>query len=83
MFIQSLTPISKAHSNPDALVAIMTLSLIGYLVYAFTHSKPPIRRALLRLMFQPVLATTLFFTLWLSALLFCVFVSHLTMSIPF
>jgi hypothetical protein len=72
-------PSSAAHtsfgpSQQEALVACITLIFLGCLVYVFSHTKPPIQRALLRLMFQPVLATTLFFTVWLSGILFSLFI---------
>lgn len=75
MFIDpsmSLTPASHGH---DALAAIITLIFIGWLVWAFNQTKPTTQRVLLRLMFHPVLASTLFFTLWLIALLFTLFLT--------
>lgn len=74
MFFQLATDASFAH-NQDALAAFITLLLMGGLVYVFSHSKPTTQRALLRLMFQPVLATTFFFTLWLVGILFCLFLA--------
>lgn len=59
--------------NQDALAACITLIFIGCLIYAFSQSKPRTQRALLRLMFQPILATTVFFTLWIIGLFFSLF----------
>jgi hypothetical protein len=74
MFFQPVTETSFAHSQ-DALAAFLTLLLMGGLVYIFSHTKPSTQRALLRLMFQPVLATTLFFTLWLIGILFSLYLA--------
>lgn len=69
----STLPSSLTAQSQEAVAACITLCFIGCLVYAFSHTKPPTQRVLLRLMFQPVLATTLFFTLWLTGMLFCLF----------
>lgn len=73
MFIQPLNNASSHLASHDALAACATLLIIGCLIYAFGHTKPSTQRVLLRLMFQPLLATTLLFTLWLMGLLFCLF----------
>lgn len=75
MFVVSTTNITNYAHTQDALAACTTLLFIGCLVYAFSNSKPTTQRVLLRLMFQPVLATTLLFTLWLMALLLSLFVA--------
>ncbi|MFI4936977.1 MAG: hypothetical protein ACHQJ6_00520 [Candidatus Berkiellales bacterium] len=74
MFVQPITT-GSFHQGHEALAACMTLALIGFLIYAFSQSKPTTQRVLLRLMFQPVLATTLFFTLWLVGILFSLFLA--------
>jgi hypothetical protein len=74
MFFQPVAETSFAHSQ-DAVAACITLLLMGGLAYVFLQSKPTTQRALLRLMFQPVLATTLFFTLWLAGILFSLYLA--------
>lgn len=74
MFFPMSTDASFAYQQ-DAFAAFLTLLLMGCLVYMFSHSKPTTQRVLLRLMFQPVLATTLFFTVWLIGILFCLFLA--------
>jgi len=74
MFFQTASDAPFTHSQ-DAVAACLTLLLLGCLVYMFSHSKPTTQRVLLRLMFQPILATTLFFTLWLVGILFSLFLA--------
>lgn len=74
MFFQPVAQTSFAHSQ-DAAAACITLLLMGGFAYIFLQSKPTTQRVLLRLMFQPILATTLFFTLWLSAILFSLYLA--------
>lgn len=74
MFFQPGTQASFAYSQ-DAVAACITLLLMGGFVYMFSQSKPTTQRVLLRLMFQPVLATTLFFTLWLMGILFSLYLA--------
>lgn len=63
------------HQGHDALAACITLIFIGGLVYLFHSTKPTTQRMFLRLMLQPVLASTLLFTLWLMATFLCLFYS--------
>ena len=74
MFFQAASGAAFAHTQ-DAFAAWLTLILMGGLVYVFSQSKPTTQRVLLRLMFQPVLATTLLFTVWLMAILFSLFLA--------
>jgi hypothetical protein len=74
MYFQTATVGSLAHSQ-DALAACFTLLLMGGFVYMFSQTKPTTQRVLLRLMFQPVLATTLFFTIWLTGILFSLYLA--------
>ena len=74
MFFQIAAETSMGHSQ-DALAACLTLILMGGVVYMFSQSKPTTQRVLLRLMFQPVFATTLFFTLWLMGILFSLYLA--------
>lgn len=72
MFFQATTGASLTQ-NHDAIAACLTLLLMGGVMYVFFNSKPTTQRALLRLMFQPVLTTTLLFTMWLFGVLFSLY----------
>ncbi len=76
MFFEPLPTNLGGHSN-DAIAALLTLMLTGFLVYMFFQTKPTTQRAFLRLMFQPVYVSSLMFTLWLCAMLFCYYLSTL------
>jgi len=76
MFFSPVATNLGGHSN-DAIAALTTLMLTGFLVYLFFQTKPTTQRAFLRLMFQPVYVSSLIFTSWLCAMLFCYYLSTL------
>jgi hypothetical protein len=69
MFFEPISPYAVEYN--DAFAALFTLMLMGFLVFIFFQTKPTTQRAFLRFMLQPFYASSLIFTGWLCALLFC------------